>query len=98
MKISETVSRLIASDEKAFKDIPEARATKLVQLALKEIAKEIDDTDEGRVSVQGLGVFIVKQVEREKADGVTAAQRRVAFRSKPGAAKKSARTRRKAAE
>jgi hypothetical protein len=103
MKIRETVSELIADNEKAFKDIPEARAAKLVQRVLEAIAKEIEDTAEGRVTVQGLGMFVIKNVEREK-DGAKATVKRISFRAKGAAgagegaaAKKAARAERKAA-
>lgn len=81
MKIRETVSQVIAENEKSFKDIPEARAAKLVQLTLQQIATQISDTAEGRVSIQGLGVFIIKNVEREK-EGVKSTVKRVTFRAK----------------
>jgi hypothetical protein len=102
MKIRETVSELIADNEKAFKDIPEVRAAKLVQRVLEAIGKQIEETAEGRVTVQGLGMFIIKNVEREK-DGVKATVKRITFRAKSGAgdgegaaAKKAARAERKA--
>jgi len=102
MKIRETVSELIADNEKAFKDIPEARVAKLVQRVLEAIGKQIEDTAEGRVTVPGLGMFIIKNVEREK-DGAKATVKRITFRVKGGggdekdaAAKKAARAERKA--
>jgi hypothetical protein len=102
MKIRETVSELIADNEKAFKDMPEARAAKLVQQVLEAIGKQIEETAEGRVTVQGLGMFIIKNVEREK-DGTKATVKRITFRVKGGggdgegaAAKKAARNERKA--
>jgi nucleoid DNA-binding protein len=85
MKIRETVSQVMADNEKAFKDIPEARAAKIVQMALQAIARQVEETDEGRINVQGFGVFIIKNVEREK-EGVTAKQKRVTFRPKSGGA------------
>ena len=81
MKIRETVSQVMAENEKSFQDIPESRAAKLVQLTLQQIAKQVQDTDEGRVSIQGLGVFVIKNVEREK-DGVKSTVKRVSFRAK----------------
>ena len=103
MKIRETVSQVMAENEKAFQDIPESRASKLVQLTLQQIAKQVQETDEGRVGIQGLGVFIIKNVEREK-DGVKSTVKRVTFRAKSttgdegGTPAKAARGGRKARE
>jgi hypothetical protein len=103
MKIRETVSQVMSENEKSFQDIPESRASKLVQLTLQQIAKQVQETDEGRVSIQGLGVFIIKNVEREK-DGVKSTVKRVSFRVKgagaddEGTAAKRARGGRKARE
>lgn len=94
MKIKEMVLGILSSDEK-LQDIPENRAVKLVQTALAEILREIEDTDEGRVNIQGLGVFIVKQIEKDDGEGAKSAQKRIAFRSKAGPAKKTPRKRRK---
>ena len=49
------------------------------------MSKAIESTAEGRVSVPGLGVFVIKNVEREK-DGVKAAVKRIGFRPKAGSA------------
>ena len=85
MKIRETVIQVMAENEKSFQDIPESRASKLVQLTLQQIARQVEETAEGRVTIQGLGVFIIKNVEREK-DGVKSKARRVSFRAKSAAA------------
>lgn len=79
MKIRETVSQVMAENEKSFKDIPEARAAKLVQAVLQSIAREVEAAEEGKVTIQGLGVFVVKNVEREK-EGVKTTKKRVTFR------------------
>jgi nucleoid DNA-binding protein len=81
MKINEAVAKAMLTNERAFKDISEAQATRIVKAALAEIAREIDEKDEGKVSVPGFASFTVKQVEREK-DGEKSARKRVMVRLK----------------
>jgi nucleoid DNA-binding protein len=81
MKINEAVARAMATNERAFKDISETQATRIVKLALAEIAKEIDELSEGKVSIPGFASFTAKQVEREK-DGEKSARKRITVRLK----------------
>lgn len=79
MKINEAVAKAMLTNERAFKDISETQATRIVKAALAEIAQEIDETEDGRVSVPGFATFAVKQVEREK-DGKKMALKRILVR------------------
>lgn len=79
MKINEAVAKAMLTNERAFKDISEAQATKIVKAALTEIAQEIEETEDGRVSVPGFATFAVKQVQREK-DGKKVALKRILVR------------------
>lgn len=81
MKINEALTQAMLSHERAFKNVSEAQALKIVKLTLAEIAREIDETEEGRVSVPGFATFTIKQVQREK-DGEKTATKRVTVRMK----------------
>ncbi|MCC2634642.1 MAG: hypothetical protein K0S48_2528 [Ramlibacter sp.] len=81
MKINEAVAKAMLTNERAFKDISEAQATRVVKAALAEIAKEVDETNEGKVSVPGFASFTVKQVERDK-DGEKSTRKRIMARMK----------------
>lgn len=79
MKINEAVAKAMLNNERAFKDISETQATRIVKAALTEIAQEIDEMEDGRVSVPGFATFAVKQVEREK-EGKTVSLKRILVR------------------
>ncbi|MCC2673606.1 MAG: hypothetical protein K0R89_2502 [Ramlibacter sp.] len=81
MKINEAVAKAMLTNERAFKDISETQATRIVKATLAEIAREIDDMEDGKVSVPGFATFAVKQVEREK-DGQTVSLKRILARMK----------------
>lgn len=81
MKVDEAVAKAMLTNERVFKNISETQATRIVKATLAEIAKEIDETAEGKVSVPGFASFTVKQVEREK-DGEKSAHKRVMVRVK----------------
>lgn len=81
MKINEAVAKAMLTQERAFKDVSEIQATRIVKAALAEIAKEIDDMDEGKVVVPGFASFTIKQIEREK-DGEKLERKRVMVRVK----------------
>lgn len=81
MKVDEAVAKAMLTNERVFKDISEAKATRIVKAALAEIAKEIDETNEGKVSVPGFASFTIKLIEREK-DGEKSVRKRVMTRVK----------------
>lgn len=66
MKINEAISKAMAVNERVFKNVNETQAAKIVKFTLAEIAREIENTDEGTVTVPGFATFTIKQVEREK--------------------------------
>jgi hypothetical protein len=63
MKIVEIVAAAKAKNPKVFAGVPDARASRIVLLALAEIAKQIDGTVEGPVPVPGFGRFVVRRVQ-----------------------------------
>lgn len=82
MKINEAVAQAMISHERAFKDVSEAQAVKIVKVTLAQIVDEIDNIDDGKVTVPGFGTFVIKQVEREK-NGEKTTLKRIAVRMKP---------------
>jgi nucleoid DNA-binding protein len=84
MKMSELVEGITAGNERAFKQVSEVQAKRIVAAVLRDIAARIDSAEDGTVSVPGLGRFVVKHVA--KADGETV--KRISFRAaKPGKGK-----------
>jgi hypothetical protein len=86
MKITEIVTALKTAEPQAVAKIPEPRIVKLIALALRQIAKEIDAATEGKVAVGGFGRFVIKQVEAEK-DGKKTMRKRIVFHRATGEAK-----------
>lgn len=81
MKINEAIAQAMAANERVFKNVTETQAAKIVKFTLAEIAREIEDTDEGTVTVPGFATFSIKQVEREK-NGSKSVHKRVTVRVK----------------
>lgn len=80
------IKELVGLAKEAAPDLanmPDARAARLLRVALSLIAAEIDSIDQGVVKVVGLGNFRVRQLEREQGSG-TERVRRVLFRSAQG--------------
>lgn len=79
MKIIEALAQAMSANERAFKNVSELQAARIVKLTLAEIAKKIDETDEGNVTVPGFATFSIKQVDRDK-DGSKSSHKRVLVR------------------
>ena len=70
MKIEEYVEAAKMFDPDAFEGVTDARAAKIVAAVLHRISVQIDSTTEGKINVQGLGRFSVKQkVQKDDAEG-----------------------------
>jgi len=79
MKLKEITELAMAANVTEFDGVNAGRASKMVASVLKIIAKQVGEMDEGRIAVPGLGVFVIKQIEREK-DGNKTKVKRVLFR------------------
>jgi len=79
MNIKELVEQLAKNNPNALAGVPERKVAPLVRGALAEILAAIESTDEGIVTVGGLGKFNVRKVERE-VDGEKIARKQVVFR------------------
>lgn len=65
MKIDELTQKVIVENEKLFKSIPEKKAKGLARAVIKALGSQIDELEEGKISIQGLGTFRKKNIEKE---------------------------------
>lgn len=66
----------------AHPQISRGHAAAVLREIVRQLHAELSATEEGRVSVPGLGVFVVRHNDVEK-DGVSTKVRRTAFRLSP---------------
>ncbi|GEN24203.1 hypothetical protein HCU01_21520 [Halomonas cupida] len=79
IKAEALVERIKSSNPKFLGNMSDQRAANLVRYTLRALAAEINETEEGRLRVAGLGGVAIRQVEREK-DGTTEKVKRVILR------------------
>jgi nucleoid DNA-binding protein len=79
MKINELIEAIAKEKPRLLAGLPEKRSATIIRTALACIGRVIDATEEGRVLIGGLGVFNVRQVERE-IDGRKVMKKIVVFR------------------
>ena len=84
MKPLEIVESIKASNPNALGKMKDNVAAKVIQLAMAELAKQLNETEEGVVRVGGLGNFKVTKVTREQ-DGKPVAVKRIVLRPKADA-------------
>ena len=82
MKVLELVQSARAEDEAVFDGTPDNRSAKIVAAALRDLGRRLEETDEGRVAIPGLGSFVVREAEAGERD------KRIVFR--PAAGRKPA--------
>jgi hypothetical protein len=78
MTIEELIRKALQSAP-ALQALPEQDARALVREVFRHVRQQVDATDEGKIAVGGLGLFRIRQAEREK-DGRTVPVKRVSFR------------------
>ena len=64
MKIEELVKTVMAENSKLFKGISEKRINRITRSIIVSFAKELDNMPEGKISLQRLGVFKKKIIEK----------------------------------
>lgn len=74
------VERIKALNPQILGKMPDKRAANLVRMALRALSEEINDTEEGRLRVAGLGGVTIRQVEREGKYGKKEQVKRVVLR------------------
>lgn len=80
MKTIELAEKIKHENEELLGKMNEKKIAFIVRKALEEIKKQIEETDDSRVVVQGLGAFNVRMVEKE-VEGEQEIIKRVLFRS-----------------
>lgn len=60
------VERIKAEEPEALKRISDKRAAALVESALRAMRNELDEVPERRLRIDGVGTFVVRQVEHPK--------------------------------
>ena len=65
MKIDELTQIIMAGDEKLFKGISEKKAKRIARTVIGAIGTQLDENQEGKVFIQGLGTFRKKTIEKE---------------------------------
>lgn len=73
------VERIKANNPTFLGKMSDQRAANMVRHTLRALATEINETEEGRLRVAGLGGVVIRQIEREK-DGITEKVKRVILR------------------
>jgi hypothetical protein len=66
MKTTEIVTELKKSHPKLFNKLSDAKAARLISLAMRHAAKQIEDSTESKLKIQGLGAFVIKPADLEK--------------------------------
>ena len=61
MKMKEMVEKTISTNEDLFSRVDQKLAVKIIRAFLKNIKNEIENIDEGRISLQGLGNVVIKK-------------------------------------
>jgi hypothetical protein len=79
MNLKELVGKAKAAKPESLELLSDAKAILLMREAFKIIKAEISATDEGMVSIPGLGLFRVRQVEAQR-DGSKTIERRTIFK------------------
>ncbi|KJV05311.1 hypothetical protein [Methylocucumis oryzae] len=80
MKASEIIELIKQSKPKLLGDITDEKAAKIVSAAFSQLNKQLTEATDGKVVVPSLGIFKVKQVERQK-DGQAVKSKKVSFRA-----------------
>jgi len=80
MKASEIIELIKQSKPKLLGDITDEKAAKIVSAAFSQLNKQLTEAPDGKVVIPSLGIFKVKQVERQK-DGQTVKGKKVSFRA-----------------
>jgi hypothetical protein len=89
MNMNELMEYIKKENPKLVEDMQDKRFAALARAIFKAVGKVVQDTPEGKVAVPGLGVFVIKQITREK-EGKKVNARVVRFRK--GLAKGKAKT------
>ncbi len=86
MKVLELVQAAQKSRAKAFGSINEKRSVAIVKAVLAELNNTIENTEQGRIALPGLGVFVANKIKLKK-EGAEGFKRRIVFKQRKVAKK-----------
>jgi hypothetical protein len=78
MKVAELVKSASAANARVFEKVDEKTAVSIANAIVAEILDQVEAVEEGRLTISGLGTFIVKLIDSVPPGG--AKQKRVIFR------------------
>jgi hypothetical protein len=81
MKLNELVAAAKAGRPKLFAGLDDKRIARLAQAILTQAGQHVAAAKEGKLELEGLGRFVVKQAEVTK-EGVKVLRKRIVFRPK----------------
>jgi len=65
MNLKELIQRVSEEKPEVLGKVSQGKALTIVKEVLAEIKREIEATEEGKISVPGLGTFIISSIEKE---------------------------------
>jgi nucleoid DNA-binding protein len=65
MKLRELIQKISEEKPEVLGKVPQGKALAIVKEVLAEIRREIEARKEGKISVPGLGIFIISIIEKE---------------------------------
>jgi hypothetical protein len=65
MKLRELIQKISEEKPEVLGKVPQGKALVIVREVLAEIKREIEATEEGKISVPGMGTFIISSKEKE---------------------------------
>jgi nucleoid DNA-binding protein len=65
MKLRELIQKISEEKPEVLGKVPQGKALAIVKEVLAEIKREIEARKEGKISVPGMGIFIISSKEKE---------------------------------
>jgi len=65
MKLKDLIQKIAEERPEVLSRVPQGRALAIVREVLDEIKREIEATEEGKIAIPGIGVFIISSIEKE---------------------------------
>ena len=79
MKLIELAQKIQKDNTKSLGKMNEKKIALIIRKALEEIKEEIENTDESKIAIQGLGRFNIRMIEKE-TEGKKEMVKRIFFR------------------
>ena len=66
MKVKDLVESIREQEKEKLGKMPKAKIALIVREALRTISEELDQVENGKIRVPGLGSFVVRELENEQ--------------------------------